>query len=55
MVMNLADVIALTFLLLVGGYIFAVGVLPQILAWIATRIGLSHPHAPSHPQHPTLS
>jgi hypothetical protein len=51
--MNLADTIALTLLLLVGGYIFAVGILPQLFSWIAGRLGLPHSRHDS-PTHPTL-
>jgi hypothetical protein len=52
--MNFADAIALTLMLLVGGYIFAVGILPQLFHWIAGWMGLSHSH-PDSPSHPTLS
>lgn len=51
--MSLADTIALALLLLVGGYIFAVGVLPQIFAWLASRFFASHPPNDGH-SHPTL-
>jgi hypothetical protein len=49
--MNFADALALVLLLMVGGYIFAVGILPQIFHWVAERIGLLHspPDSPSHP------
>lgn len=51
--MNLADVLALAFVLLVGGYIFAVGVMPQIFHWLGVRMGLLHPHQDT-PSRPTL-
>ncbi len=49
--MSLADTLALTLLLLVGGYIFAVGVLPQIFFWLASHLGHAHatPDSHSHP------
>jgi hypothetical protein len=51
--MNLADILALAMLLLVGGYIVAVGVLPLLFGWLASH--LFSPHAPNdHQSHSTL-
>jgi hypothetical protein len=46
--MSFADTLALALLLLVGGYIFAVGVLPQIFSWLLSHLTSSRPSHDSH-------
>ncbi|MBF6590802.1 MAG: hypothetical protein IVW57_09780 [Ktedonobacterales bacterium] len=46
--MSLAQLLALMLLLVVGGYIFAVGILPQIFAWIFSRLMLLRARRESH-------
>jgi hypothetical protein len=53
MTMSLADTLALTLLLLVGGYIFAVGVLPQIFSWLVSHLGAPRTARDNHSR-PTI-